>query len=67
MAYSEVDRRSVFSDALIQVSLKIDAAIDVLTKYDGTAALLPVAEEIIEKAEILCATMKLKYDRAVNK
>lgn len=68
VAYNEVrEPGSVFSEALVQVSLKIDAAINLLAKYDGSFSLLQIANEIQEKSETLVMTMRRKHDKASDK
>jgi hypothetical protein len=68
IAHSEVrEAGAVFSEALVQASLKIDAAINLLAKYDGSASLLSVAKELVEKAENLSFTMQRKHDKLVSK
>jgi len=57
----------VFSEALVQASLKIDAAIDLLAKYDGSSSLLSISKELAEKSDILFQTMQRKHDKSVNK
>jgi hypothetical protein len=57
----------VFSEALVQASLKIDAAIDLLAKYDGSSSLLSISRELAEKSDILFQTMQRKHDRSVSK
>ncbi len=67
-AHNEVrDAGAVFSEALVQASLKIDAAIDLLAKYDGTSPLLSIAKELAEKSDILFQTMQRKYDKSASK
>lgn len=68
IAYNEVrEPGTVFSEALVQVSLKIDGAINLLAKYDGSLSLLQIAEEIHEKAETLLMTMRRKHDKTPDK
>lgn len=67
-AHNEVrDASAVFSEALVQASLRIDTAIDLLAKYDGSPSLLSVAEELFEKSETLFLTMQRKHDKSANK
>jgi hypothetical protein len=67
-AHNEVRGASeVFSEALVQASLKIDAAIDLLAKYDGSPSLLSIVKELAEKSDILFQTMQRKHDKLVNK
>lgn len=68
VAYNEVrEPGAVFSEALVQVSLKIDAAINLLAKYDGSLSLLQIANEIQEKSETLVMTMHRKHDKTSDK
>ncbi|WP_350149842.1 ParB/Srx family N-terminal domain-containing protein [Nitrosomonas sp.] len=68
VAYSEVrEAGAVFSEALVQVSLKIDATIHLLAKYDGSSPLLEIAKEIHEKSETLLMTMQRKHARNPGK
>lgn len=68
VAYNEVrEPGAVFSEALVQVSLKIDGAINLLAKYDGSFSLLQIANEIQEKSETLVMTMRRKHDKASDK
>jgi ParB-like chromosome segregation protein Spo0J len=68
IAYSEVrEAGAVFSEALVQASLKIDSAINLLAKYDGSDTLLTVAKELAEKAETLVFTMQRKHDKLTSK
>lgn len=67
-AHNEVrDAGAVFSEALVQASLKIDASIALLAKYDGSSSLLSVAKELVENSETLFLTMQRKHDKSVNK
>jgi hypothetical protein len=67
-AHNEVrDAGAVFSETLVQASLKIDDAIALLAKYDGSASLLSVAEELVEKSETLFLTMQRKHIKSANK
>lgn len=59
--------RVLCSEALVQASLKIDGAIDLLAKYDGSPSLLSVGAELFEKSETLFLTMQRKHDKSVNK
>lgn len=68
VAYSEVrEAGAVFSEALVQVSLKIDATINLLAKYDGSPSLLQIAKEVHEKSETLLETMQRKYAKNLVK
>lgn len=68
LAYNEVrEPGAVFSEALVQVSLKIDAAINLLAKYDGSFSLLQIANEVQEKSETLVMIMRRKHDKASEK
>lgn len=67
IAYSEAHPGAVFSEALVQVSLKIDATINLLAKYDGSSSLLEIAKEIHEKSETLLITMQRKHARNPGK
>lgn len=68
VAYSEVrEARAVFSEALVQVSLKIDTTIGLLAKYDGSSSLLEIAKEIHEKSETLLMTMQRKHAKNQEK
>ncbi|MBD9359443.1 ParB/Srx family N-terminal domain-containing protein [Methylomonas fluvii] len=67
-AHNEVrDGGAVFSEALVQASLKIDASIALLAKYDGSSSLLSVATELVEKSETLLMTMLRKHGKSENK
>ena len=57
----------VFGDALVQASLKIDAAVGLLAKYDGTTALLSIAKELSENSEMLLLTMQRKHEKSLKK
>ena len=57
----------IFSDALVQASLKIDAVVGLLAKYDGSTALLSIAKELSEKSEMLMLTMKRKHEKSLKK
>lgn len=62
IAYGEVrEPGAVFSEALVQVSLRIDTTIGLLAKYDGSSSLLEIAKEIHEKSETLLMTMQRKH------
>jgi hypothetical protein len=64
-AHNEVrDAGAVFSEALVQASIKIDDAITLLAKYDGSESLLSVAKELVEKSETLFLTMQRKHERS---
>ncbi|MGZ0019072.1 ParB/Srx family N-terminal domain-containing protein [Nitrosomonas sp. wSCUT-2] len=68
VAYSEVrEPGAVFSEALVQVSLKIDTTIGLLAKYDGSSSLLEIAKEIHEKSETLLITMQRKHAKNLGK
>ena len=68
IAHNEVrDAGAVFSEALVQASLKIDAAIALLAKYDGSSSLLSVAKELVEKSETLFLTMQRKHSKSASK
>ena len=63
-AYNETREPSeVFGDALVQASLKIDAAVGLLAKYDGSDTLLTIAKELAEKSEMLLLTMHRKHEK----
>ncbi len=67
-AHNEVrNAGAVFSEALVQASLKVDAAIGLLAKYDGSASLLSVASELAEKSETLLLTMQRKHGKSEKK
>lgn len=67
-AHNEVqDAGAVFSEALVQASLKIESTLKLLAKYDGSSPLLSVAKDLAENAETLLLTMQRKYDKTVNK
>ncbi len=57
----------VFGDAVVQASLKIDAAVGLLAKYDGANTLLSIAKELYEKSEMLLFTMQRKHDKSLKK
>ena len=52
---------------LVQASLKIDAAVGLLAKYDGANTLLSIAKELYEKSEMLLFTMQRKHDKSLKK
>jgi len=63
-AYNEVgDPNKVFSDALVQASLKLEVAVGLLAKYDGSKTLLSIAEELAENSEMLLLTMQRKHGK----
>ncbi len=67
-AHNEVqDAGAVFSEALVQASLKIESTLKLLAKYDGSSPLLSVAKDLAENAETLFLTMQRKHDKTVNK
>lgn len=62
-AFSEIAGSNMFGEALSMVSVKLDKAIELATKFDGTSSLLDVADEIILKAE----TVKSMMEKVVEK
>lgn len=67
-AYNEVrPANEAFSEALVQASLKIDDAIEMLAKYDGSNTLLTIASELFEKAESLFLIMQRKHEKSIKK
>ena len=67
-AYNETrEPNEIFGDALVQASLKIEAAVVLLAKYDGSTALLSIAKELAENSEILFLTMQHKHEKSLKK
>lgn len=66
-AYNEVrSPLAVFSESLVQASLKVEAAIAALSKYDGSPGLLKIAEELRENVSILLLAMETKNKKVSN-
>ena len=57
VAFAEIAGSNMFGEALSMVSVKLDKAIELAPKFDGSSALLGVIDEIILKAEAVKGMM----------